>query len=133
MEKERIDVFEEYYPFVDRDVTTDKELLMKRFEQFLSNPESTGCFIVRWKENEDNYNREDLWEYVEQCRQNNTDTQPVGRDDSPGLFILPVVAEQPQPGGAEPGSYLLACRLRLATLRPAAKTQPQFGNTAPGG
>ena len=52
----------------DRDVTTDKELLMKRFEQFLSNPESTGCFIVRWKENEDNYNREDLWEYVEQCR-----------------------------------------------------------------
>lgn len=68
MEKERIDVFEEYYPFVDRDVTTDKELLMKRFEQFLSNPESMGCFIVRWKENEDNYNREDLWEYVEQCR-----------------------------------------------------------------
>ena len=132
MEKERIDVFEEYYPFVDRDVTTDKELLMKRFEQFLSNPESTGCFIVRWKENEDNYNREDLWEYVEQCRQNNTDT--AGRPGRQSRsFYLPVVAEQPQPGGTEPDCYLLACRLRLANPTPAAKTQPQFGSAAPGG
>lgn len=63
------DTFERYYEYLEPQTETNKEKMIKDFINFLENPDVYGgFFVIRWKGNDEIYNREALKDFVNNVR-----------------------------------------------------------------